>query len=150
MPSAALWGTLDAALWLDRMRLGLAVAAGLATPVRASGVTVAELMPYALTASICYGWRASAIAELGPCARTELGWMHSEAQAISGGGSGTWPWWGAGGAVFFGVRARSVRVDASLGASVPIVHPAFRVEGIGIVHEVGIAGRAGLVGSVVF
>jgi hypothetical protein len=53
--------------------------------------------------------------------------------------------------VFAGLRpAHAFRLEASLGATVPIVHPAFRVEGIGIVHEVGIAGRAELVGSVVF
>lgn len=151
LPHATVLGTLSVGAWFGRARLAVAIAAGLAQDVIESDTTVARLTPSMLNASGCYGWRAGALLEWGPCLSSELGVMRSETVGLTNGGKNAWMWWGAGGAWLIAARpTRALRVEASLGGVVPIVHPSFRVEGVGVVYEQRAAARGALVAAMVF
>jgi hypothetical protein len=151
LPRAALWGMLAAGYERRAVRVGLAVAVGLPAAVTASGTTVAQLTPGLVTASGCVLSRVEPAVDWGPCLRSDLGLIRSETVNLAPAHRDAWLWWAAGGALFAAVRpASSVRVEASIGVAVPLVHPSFRIEGIGVVHELSPAARATLVASVAF
>ncbi|WP_437633954.1 hypothetical protein [Sorangium sp. So ce854] len=80
-----------------------------------------------------------------PCAGIELGRMHAEGYGVSDPEEGSALWAALrGGAAVAWVAAPWVRLRLRLEAVVPLERPRFVLEGVGEVHEPGVAARAAL------
>jgi hypothetical protein len=143
LPHVEPLGALEVGIRYRRFEVTVQGSAGLSQTKMLDGGAGARLRPQSAMLVPCFAVLVLERLRLGPCARSELGWIHAEGIDVAQPRSSDAVWLSFGGEISaWWVLGANVEARLGVGALAPAVRPTFEIAGAGRVFEPGVALRA--------